>query len=174
MTRAAPPGIRQATALLALSLRGIGVRSSVLRFAPTVHGDGDKGFIATYVGVAREKEVSGYVGDGTQRWPAVHRSDAGVARTPRPRIRAGGTVLHAVGEEGVPFRDIAEAIGRGLGVPTRSIAPEDALGALRPTGSLRRDGLPATAAITEELLGWKATGPTLIEDLDQGHYFRQD
>jgi nucleoside-diphosphate-sugar epimerase len=67
VTRAAPPGIRQATALLALSLRGIGVRSSVVRFAPTVHGDGDKGFIATFVGVAREKGVSGYVGDGTQR-----------------------------------------------------------------------------------------------------------
>jgi nucleoside-diphosphate-sugar epimerase len=173
VTRAAPPGIRQATALLALSLRGIGVRSSVLRFAPTVHGDGDKGFIATYVGVAREKCVSGYVGDGAHRWPAVHRSDA--ARLARLAVESApaGTVLHAVGEEGVPFRDIAEAIGRGLGVPTTSIAPEDALEHFGPLGLFAGMDFPATAGITEELVGWKATGPTLIDDLDAGHYFRQ-
>ncbi len=174
VTRAAPPGIRQATALLALSLRGLGVRSSVLRFAPTVHGDGDQGFIATYVGVAREKGMSGYVGDGAHRWPAVHRSDA--ARLARLAVEAApaGSVLHAVGEEGVLFRDIAEAIGRGLGVPTGSIAPENALDHFGPLGLFAGMDFPATAAITQELLGWKATGPTLIEDLDQGHYFRQD
>jgi nucleoside-diphosphate-sugar epimerase len=173
VTRAAPPGIRQATALLALSLRGAGVRSSVLRFAPTVHGDGDTGFIATYVGVARKKGVSGYVGDGAQRWPAVHRSDA--ARLARLAVEAApaGTVLHAVGDEGVPFRDIAEAIGRGLGVPTKSVAPEDALEHFGPLGLFAGMDFPASAAITRELLGWKATGPTLIEDLDEGHYFRQ-
>ena len=173
VTRAAPPGIRQATALHALSLRGVGVRSCVLRFAPTVHGDGDKGFIATYVGVAREKGVSGYVGDGAQRWPAVHRSDA--ARLARLAVEGApaGTVLHAVGEEGVPFRDIAEAIGRGLAVPTASIAPEDALDHFGPLGLFAGMDFPATAAITQELLGWKATGPTLIEDLDEDHYFRQ-
>ncbi|HEX4176535.1 MAG TPA: SDR family oxidoreductase [Acidimicrobiales bacterium] len=174
VTRVAPPGIRQATALLALSLRGIGVRSSVVRFAPTVHGDGDKGFIATFVGVAREKGVSGYVGDGAQRWPAVHRSDA--ARLARLAVESApaGTVLHAVGEEGVPFRDIAEAIGRGLRIPTKSIAPEDAIEHFGPHGLFAAIDFPATAVITEELLGWKATGPTLIEDLDQGHYFRRD
>ncbi len=173
VTRAAPPGIRQATALLALSLRGIGVRSSVLRFAPTVHGDGDNGFIATYVGVAREKGVSGYVGDGAHRWPAVHRSDA--ARLARLALEAApaGTVLHAVGDEGVPFRDIAEAIGRGLGLPTTSVPPEDALGHFGPLGLFAGMDFPATAAITRELVGWKATGPTLIEDLDEGHYFRK-
>ena len=173
VTRAAPPGIRQATALLALSLRGVGVRSSVLRFAPTVHGDGDKGFMATYVGVAREKGVSGYVGDGAHRWPAVHVSDA--ARLARIAVEAApaGTVLHAVGEEGVPFRDIAEAIGRGLGVPTRSIAPEDALEHFGPLGLFAGMDFPATAAITKELFGWQPTGPTLIDDFDEGHYFRQ-
>jgi hypothetical protein len=82
-------------------------------------------------------------------------------------------VLHAVGEEGVPFRDIAEAIGRGLAVPTASIAPEDALDHFGPLGLFAGMDFPATAAITQELLGWKATGPTLIEDLDEGHYFRQ-
>lgn len=174
VTRAAPPGIRQATALLALSLRGLGVRSSVLRFAPTVHGDGDKGFIATYVAVAREKGVSGYVGDGAHRWPAVHRSDA--ARLARLAVEAApaGSVLHAVGDEGVPFRAIAEAIGRGLGVPTQSVAPEDALGHFGPLGLFAGMDFPALAAITRQLLGWEATGPTLLEDLDAGHYFRLD
>jgi nucleoside-diphosphate-sugar epimerase len=172
VTRVAPPGIRQATALLALSLRGVGVRSSVLRFAPTVHGDGDKGFIATYVGVAREKGVSCYVGDGAQRWPAVHRSDA--ARLARLAVEAApaGTVLHAVGEEGVTFHANAEAIGRGLGVPTSSIAPEEAVGHFGHLGLFAGMDFPASSAITQELLGWKATGPTLIEDLDDGHYFR--
>jgi nucleoside-diphosphate-sugar epimerase len=173
VTRAVPPGVRQATALLALSLRGIGVRSSVLRFAPTVHGDGDQGFIATFVAVAREKGVSGYVGDGAHRWPAVHRSDA--ARLARLAVEEApaGTVLHAVGEEGVPFRDIADAIGRNLGVPTTSIAPEDALEHFGPLGLFAGMDFPATAAITRELVRWTATGPTLIEDLDAGHYTRQ-
>jgi nucleoside-diphosphate-sugar epimerase len=173
MIRVAPPGIRQATALLALSLRGIGVRSSVLRFAPTVHGDGDQGFIATYVGVAREKGVSGYVGDGAHRWPAVHRDDA--ARLARLAVEGApaGSVLHAVGDEGVPFRDIAEAIGRGLDVPTKSIAPEDAIEHFGPLGLFAGMDFPATAAITRELVRWTPTGPTLTEDLDAGHYFRQ-
>jgi nucleoside-diphosphate-sugar epimerase len=173
VTRAAPPGVRQATALFVLSLRGIGVRSSVLRLAPTVHGDGDKGFIATYVGIAREKGVSGYVGDGANRWPAVHVSDA--ARLARLAVESAppGTVLHAAGEEGVPFRDIADAIGRGLGVPTASIAPEDALEHFGPLGLFAGMDVPASAAITKALLGWTPTGPTLIEDLDEGHYFRQ-
>ena len=173
LMRAAPPGIRQATALLALSLRGIGVRSSALRFAPTVHGDGDNGFIATYVAVARDKGVSGYVGDGANLWPAVHRSDA--ARLARLAVESApaGSVLHAVGEEGVPFRGIAEAIGRSLGVPTTSIPPEDAMDHFGPLGLFAGMDFPATAAITRELLGWTPTGPTLIEDLDAGRYTRQ-
>jgi nucleoside-diphosphate-sugar epimerase len=173
MLRAAPPGVRQATALLALSLRGVGVRSSVLRFAPTVHGDGDNGFIATYVGVAREKGVSGYVGDGAHRWPAVHRSDAAQLARLAVETAPAGTVLHAVGDEGVPFRDIAEAIGRGVGVPTRSIAPEEALEHFGPLGLFAGMDFPASSAITRELLGWSPTGPTLIEDLEEGHYFQQ-
>jgi nucleoside-diphosphate-sugar epimerase len=171
--RATPLGIRQATALLALSLRGIGVRSSALRFAPTVHGDGDNGFVKTFVEVAREKGVSGYVGDGANHWPAVHRSDA--ARLARLTVESApaGSVLHAVGEEGVPFRAIAEAIGRGLDVPTTSIAPEDAFGHFGPLGLFAGMDCRVSTAITRELLGWTATGPTLIEDLEQGHYFAQ-
>src|ERR1700689_2973677 len=124
--RANPAGVRPATGLFVLSLRGVGVRSSVLRFPPTVHGDGDNGFMATFVGIARQRGVAGYVGDGTNRWPAVHRSDA--ARLARPRVESapGGSVLHAVAEEGVPFREIAEAMGRHLDIPTKSVVPEDA------------------------------------------------
>ena len=169
--RANPAGVRAATALLALSLRGTGVRSSVLRLPPTVHGDGDHGFMATLVGLARARGGAGYPGDGANRWPAVHRSDA--ARLARLALESApaGSVLHAVGDEGVPFRDIAEAIGRGLDVPVTLTPPE---GAEEQFGVLAHFvGLdaPATATVTRELLDWEPTGPSLIEDLDEGHYF---
>jgi nucleoside-diphosphate-sugar epimerase len=171
--RANPAGLRAATGLLALSLRGIGVRSSVLRFPPTVHGDGDNGFVATFVSIARQRGVSGYVGQGTNRWPGVHRSDA--ARLARLAVESApaGSVLHAVGDEGVPFRDIAEAIGRHLGVPTASVAPDDAPEHFGHLGHFVALDSPATAVITRELLGWEPSGPTLLEDLDQDHYYRQ-
>src|SRR5580700_2860743 len=171
--RANPAGRRAATALLTLSLRGIGVRSSVLRFPPTVHGDGDNGFVATLVGIARQRGVAGYVGDGTNRWPAVHRSDA--ARLARLAVEAApaGSVLHAVGDEGVPFREIAQAMGRHLDVPTASVAPADAVEHFAPLGHFVALDSPATAAATRELLGWEPTGPSLLEDLEQDHYYRQ-
>ena len=170
--RANPAGRRAATALLTLSLRGVGVRSSVLRFAPTVHGDGDNGFMATLVHIARQRGVAGYVGDGTNRWPAVHRSDA--ARLARLAVESapGGSVLHAVAEEGVPFREIAEAMGCHLDLPVTSVAPQDApehFGFLAHFVALDS---PVTATITRELLGWEPTGPSLLEDLAQDHYYR--
>ena len=169
--RANPAGVRAATALLTLSFRGIGVRSSVLRFPPTVHGDGDNGFMATFVGIARQRGVAGYVGDGTNRWPAVHRSDA--ARLARLAVEAApaGSVLHAVGDEGVPFREIAEAMGHGLGVPTGSVKPEDALEHFSFLGMFAGLDSPASATITRELLGWDPTGPGLIEDLEKDYYY---
>ena len=171
--RANPAGLRAATALLTLSLRGVGVRSSVLRLPPTVHGDGDNGFVAAFVGIARQKGVSGYVAEGTNRWPAVHRSDA--ARLTRLAVESApaGSVLHAVGDEGVPFRQIAEAIGRHLDVPSASVAPADAVAHFAPLGHFVALDSPATAAITRDLLGWQPTGPSLLEDLDQDHYYRQ-
>jgi nucleoside-diphosphate-sugar epimerase len=170
--RANPAGIRAATALLALSLRGIGVRSSVLRFAPTVHGDGDPGFVATLVGIARQRGVAGYVGDGTNRWPAVHRSDA--ARLARLAVEAApaGSVLHAVGDEGVPFREIAEAMGRHLDIPTKSMVPEDAPEHFSFMAHFVALDSPVTATVTRELLGWEPTGPSLLEDLEHDHYYR--
>jgi len=169
--RANPAGRRSATALLTLSLRGIGVRSSVLRFPPTVHGDGDHGFVATLVGIARQRGVAGYVDDGTNRWPAVHRSDA--ARLARLAVEAApaGSVLHAVGDEGVPFREVAEAIGRHLGLPTASLPPADAVEHFAHLGPFVALDSPATAAITRELLDWEPTGPSLLDDLAQDHYY---
>lgn len=170
-TRAVPASRRLATALLALSLAGTDVRSSVLRLPPTVHGDGDHGFVATLVRTARERGVSGYVGEGANRWPAVHRSDA--ARLARLAVEAApaGSVLHAVGDEGVPFRDIAAVIGHHLRVPTASVAPDDAAAHFGFLGSVVAVDSPATATVTRSLLGWAPTGPGLLDDLGQGHYF---
>ena len=171
--RANPAGRRAATALLALSLRGIGVRSSVLRLPPTVHGDGDNGFMAAFVGMARRWGVAGYVGDGTNRWPAVHRSDA--ARLARLAVEGApaGSVLHAVGDEGVAFREIADVMGRHLGLPSASVPPDDAGEHFAPLGHFAGMDIPATAIVTRKLLAWEPIGPGLLEDLDQDHYYRQ-
>jgi len=117
---------RSASVAYALSLAHSGVRSSCVRFAPTVHGDGDHGFIATLVGIARAKGTSGYVGDGANCWPAVHRLDA--ARLVRLTLEGApaGTSVHAVAEPGIATRAIAEAIGSGLGVPVVSIPSDEA------------------------------------------------
>lgn len=171
--RANPAGLRAATALLTLSLRGVGVRASVVRYPPTVHGDGDHGFVATFVDTARNSGFSAYIGDGANRWPAVHRSDA--ARLTRLAAEAApaGAVLHAVGETGVPFREIAEVIGRHLQVPTKPIGQTVAVDHFGPLGHFAGVDSPANAAITRELLAWEPTGPGLLEDLEQGHYYRR-
>lgn len=147
-----------------------GVRSISLRFAPTVHGVGDHGFVAAIAAVAKEKGVSGYPGDGTHQWAAVHRSDAarmvalGLEKAP------AGARLHAVAEEGIPTRTIAEAIGRALGLPVTSIAPDDVGDHFGWIGTFFGMDLAATSAATQQLLDWKPSGPTLIEDLDAGAY----
>jgi nucleoside-diphosphate-sugar epimerase len=171
--RANPAGLRSATALLTLSLRGVGVRSSVLRFPPTVHGDGDHGFMATFVAIARQQGFSGYVGDGANRWPAVHIGDA--ARLARLAVESApaGSVLHAVGDEGVPFHEIAEAMGRHLDLPATSVDPGDAAGHFGHLGHFVGLDSPATAIVTRELLAWQPTGPSLLQDLEQDHYYRQ-
>lgn len=156
---------------LALEYVGRGVNTVSVRYAPTVHGDGDHGFIAALVAIAREKGVAGYIGDGTNRWPAVHRSDA--ARITRLGLEKApaGTVLHAVSEEGVPAREIAEAIGRGLDVPVTSIAPQDADTHFGWIGRFFAMDAPASSTRTQELLGWAPSGPSLLQDLDAGSYF---
>jgi nucleoside-diphosphate-sugar epimerase len=167
------PSTRRATAEYVLSLASRGVRSSVMRLPPTNHGDGDNGFIATLVGIAREKGVSGHIGDGTNRWPAVHRLDsARLFRLALEHAPAGST-LHAVADEGVPIREVAEVIGRHLDLPVVSIAAEDAGEHFTWLAGFLGVDSPASSVLTRELLGWQPTQPGLIADLDQGHYFQQ-
>jgi nucleoside-diphosphate-sugar epimerase len=167
------PQARWETAEFTLSLASRGVRSSVVRLPPTNHGDGDNGFIATLVGIAREKGVSGYIGDGTNRWPAVHRLDsARLFRLALEQAPAGST-LHAVADEGVPVRDIAEVIGRHLDLPVVSIAPEDAGEHFTWLAGFLALDAPASSVLTREQLGWQPTHRGLIEDLDEEHYFRE-
>jgi nucleoside-diphosphate-sugar epimerase len=173
LAAAAPgPNTRRETAELVLSYASRGIRSSIMRLSPTVHGDGDNGFMATIVDIARTTGVSGYIGDGSNRWPAVHRLDA--ARLFRLALEdaPAGSTLHSVADEGVPIRDIAEVIGRHLEVPVVSIAPEDAEHFTWLAHFLALDS-PASSALTRTLLGWDPTHPGLLEDLDQGHYFRR-
>ncbi|MGI3780204.1 MAG: SDR family oxidoreductase [Janthinobacterium lividum] len=168
-----PDAPRGGTENLALDYLDKGVRSIGLRFAPTVHGDGDHGFIAVLVAAARAQGRSGYVGDGSTGWAAVHRSDA--ARMVRLGLEQApaGSLLHAVGEVSVPSRAIAEAIGRGVGVPAASVAPEDAGTAFGSfIGMFFGMDMSASSTLTQELLGWTPTGPTLLEDLESGSYFR--
>jgi nucleoside-diphosphate-sugar epimerase len=165
------PQTRLATAELVLALASRGVRASVLRLPPTNHGDGDHGFMATLVGIARDKGVSGYIGDGASRWPAVHRLDsAHLFRLALEQAPAGST-LHAVADEGVPIREIAAVIGRHLDVPVVSISPEDAAEHFTWLAGFLATDSPASSALTRALLGWQPTQPGLIDDLDQGHYF---
>lgn len=162
---------RLANAQLTVALASRDVRSSVVRLPPTVHGDGDHGFMAALVGVAREKGASGYVGDGANRWPAVHRSDAArLVRLALEKAPAGST-LHAVAEEGVPLRSVAETIGRHLDLPVVSVAAPDADGHFGWLGGLVGLDGPASSALTREAFGWRPTGPGLLDDLDEGHYF---
>jgi len=167
-----PEALRGGSEQLAFDFATRGVRSVSLRFSPTVHGDGDHGFMSTIVGAARAKGVSGYVGEGTNRWPAAHRSD--VARMIALALdkAPAGSVVHGVGEEGIPARVIAEAIGRQLDLPVVSIAPADAVAHFGWIGAFFAFDIPASSALTQDLLGWTPTGPGLIEDLDRGHYFR--
>jgi nucleoside-diphosphate-sugar epimerase len=166
------PQTRWGTAELVITLGSRGVRSSVVRLPPTNHGDGDNGFMATLVSIAREQRVSGYIGDGANRWPAVHRLDsARLFRLALERAPAGST-LHAVADEGVPVREIAEVIGRHLELPVVSVAPEDAGEHFTWLAGFLGIDAPASSTLTRELLGWEPTQPGLIADLDEGHYFQ--
>jgi nucleoside-diphosphate-sugar epimerase len=169
----AGPRTRLATAELVLGLGSRGVRSSIVRLAPTNHGDGDHGFMATLVAIAREKGAAGYVGDGSNRWPAVHRLDSAHLFRLAVENAPAASTLHAVADEGVPIRDVAEVIGRHLKVPVVSIAPEDVADHFSWLSHFIGADAPASSTLTRELLGWEPTQVGLIDDLDEGHYFRR-
>ena len=164
---------RVASERLALSGPSSGVRTAVVRLPPSVHGVGDKGFVRMYVDLARKKGVSAWVGAGEGRWSAVHRDDAaalyclaveGLANGAVP----GGTVLHGVADEGIPFRDIATTIGERLGLGQASPAPRGHFPMfLRLVAA---QDVPATSDITRKLTGWRPTRPGLLDDVRSGAY----
>ncbi|MFJ8921070.1 SDR family oxidoreductase [Streptomyces sp. NPDC102415] len=164
-----PPSVRAATAQAALALASRGVRPSVVRL-PICHGEGDNGFLTTLVGIARAKGVSGYIGDGTNRWSAVHRLDAARLFRLAAEKAPAGSVLHGVAEEGVPLRVIAEEIGRRLDLPVTSVAPADAAEHFSWLSGFLAHDAAASHALTGELLDWQPTGPGLLEDLGKGYY----
>jgi len=167
-----PGGYRIDAENLVIGLADRGVRSSVVRLPPTVHSDLDHhGFVPGLVALARRTGTSAYVGDGANRWPAVHTRDAAHLYRLAVEHAPAGTRLHAVADEGVPFREIAEAIGRGVGVRTSSVAPDAAADHFGYLAFAVQPDNPTSAAATRALLGWEPVQPGLIADLEAGHYF---
>jgi nucleoside-diphosphate-sugar epimerase len=166
-----PTAQTRAVSELVLVAADRGVRVSAVRLAPSVHGEGDRAFVPALIDVARTAGVSAYIGDGMNRWPAVHRLDA--ARLFRLAVEAAapGARLHGAAEEGITVRSIAETIGEGLGVPVRSIPAEDAAAHFGWMAGFVGLDSPASSAITRETLGWHPVQPGLLADMRESGYF---
>jgi nucleoside-diphosphate-sugar epimerase len=170
----APSGPRVDAENFVISLAERGVRSSIVRLPPIVHSSLDHhGFTHVLIGIARHSGVAGYVEDGANRWPSVHTLDA--ARVYRLAVESAppGSRLHAVGDEGIPFRDLAAAIGQGAGVPVASIPASEAAEHFDFLGGFVGVDNATSSEVTRKVLGWEPAYPGLIEDLAHGHYFTQ-
>lgn len=164
---------RVASEKISHALAKRGVRTSIMRLAPTVHSSLDHaGFIPIIIGAARKAGFVGYVGEGNARWPAVHTLDAATLYRLALEKSPAGSHVHAAAEEGVPFRSIAEAIARGLNLPAKSVPPEKAVEVLGGfLGMITQLDNPTSSAKTREILGWKPTHAKLLDDIAEGHYF---
>ena len=165
-----PQAMRGGSENRALDFVDQGVRTVIARFAPTVHGHGDHGFVALIAAAARRHGVAAMIGEGTNGWAAVHRTDA--ARLVRLGLEhaPAGTRMHVTAEDAVPTRDIAQAIGDSIGVPVTSVDPADAVDHFGFIGRFFGMPMAATSTATRELLDWQPTGPTLLEDIADGAY----
>lgn len=162
-------------AVLALAERGI--RSAIVSLSPSVHGEGDRGFVPMMINIARAKGFAAYIGDGSNRWPAVHRLDAAVLYRLTLESAPAGSRLFGADDEGIPLREIAGVIGRHLNIPAVSITAEEAadhfgfLGAIAALDLASLYNTAQASPATRELLGWKPVQPGLLADLEEGHYF---
>jgi len=171
--RPAPPELPRFSEAAVLGLTDRGVRTAVVRLPPSVHGEGDHGFVPTLIEVARKKGVAAYVGDGTNRWPAVHRLDAARAFRLAVESAPAGSIIQAVDDEGVPAREIAGVIGKHLDAPVASVSLDNAYDHFGWIGPLFSVDAPATSKRTQDLLDWQPAQAGLLADLDAGHYFRE-
>lgn len=167
----ASPAFPRVSEVAAAAVAARGVRTSSVRLPPSTHGAGDHGFVPILINIAREKGVSAYIGDGSNRWPAVHRNDA--ARVYRLALERGATdgPYHAIAEEGVPFKAIAETIGRHLGMPVKALSTEEAQAHFGWFAMFAGMNVPASSAHTRALLGWEPDGTTLLQDMNDAGYF---
>lgn len=149
-----------------------GVRATVVRLAPSVHGDGDHGLVPRLIAIARKHKSAGYVGDGANRWSAVHRLDAAVLLRLALEQGQPGARYHGVAEEGIAFRQIAELMGRRLNQPAVSMTPREAARRFSWLAPFAAYDNPASSQLTQQRLGWRPTQPGLLADLDRDAYFR--
>lgn len=167
-----PGAFRVRSEHLALELASQNVRVSVMRLPPSVHGEGDYGFVPRLISIAREKGVSAYVGDGSNRWPSVHRLDAVRLYRLALETAPAGTRLHAVADEGVPTLDIATVIGRRLNVPVVGIPVAEATQHFGWLGHFFSMDVPASSKLTQQKFGWQPIEANLLADLDHDYYFQ--